>query len=204
MSSCLLLALRFPCCCVCSSRLLLAVLFLTSCRSALTRCGSALLASYLLDHLVLSLLTCASIRRCCCGCLTFLAVCLSACATFSWLSVDSLLANCSLVYSMLTHVLRVVCWTDQYLCTSLSVSGDQPERGRERASRVFCFGLWGRLSPKLSRAEIGTPALPMLRPPPCWSCARGQWALLDTDMLVLIDWSARLVEPYLHLCQAPS
>ena len=70
----------------------LAVLFLTSCRSALfTRCGSVLLASCPLDHPTLSLLTSrnnlsALLRTC----LTFSSVCLSVflpvtpCATFSW------------------------------------------------------------------------------------------------------------------------
>ena len=51
------------------------------------------------------------------GCLTFSSVCLSACrpcAMLSWRSLNCLLANCSLVSSMLTHVLRVVCWTVQH------------------------------------------------------------------------------------------
>ena len=119
-------------------------------------------------------------------------VCLSVtpCATLSWFSMSSLLGNCSLVYSMLTHVLRVVCWIGQSLCTSLSCSGDEPGRGHERASRVFCFGLWGRLPPKLFEQSS---ALLLFRC--CGHCRagrvpRGQWALLDTDLLVLIDRSA--------------
>ena len=48
------------------------------------------------------------------------------CTTFS-------LANCSLVCSMLTHVLRVVCWTDKSPCTSLSCSGPLHILQRTRA-----------------------------------------------------------------------
>ena len=52
------------------------------------------------------------------------------------------LANCSLVCSMLTHVLRVVCWTDQPLFfTSPSCSAGQPEYGCERASLVLLWPL---------------------------------------------------------------
>ena len=61
------------------------------------------------------------------------------CTTFS-------LANCSLVCSMLTRVLRVVCWTGQSPCTSLSCSGPlhilQRKRARyERASPVLHWPL---------------------------------------------------------------
>ena len=131
-------------------------------------------------------------------------VCLSVtpCATLSWFSMSSLLANCSLVYSMLTHVLRVVCWTDQSLCTSLSCSGDQPERGHERASRVFCFGLCGRLPPKLLEQSSALVLFRCCGHRRAGRVPRGQWALLDTDMLVLIDRSACLVEPSLHLCSS--
>ena len=58
----------------------------------------------------------------------------ASCTTFS-------LVNCSLVCSMLTHVLRVVCWTDQPSRTSLSCPGDQPECGCERASLVLLWPL---------------------------------------------------------------
>ena len=56
-------------------------------------------------------------RRCRCGLLDVLvclqvclSVCLSVtpCATFSWRSMSCFVANCSLVYSTLTHVLQVV------------------------------------------------------------------------------------------------
>ena len=60
--------------------------------------------------------------------------------------------------------------------------------------RVFCFGLRVAIPPKssLSRARhscspAATPALAIV--------PRGRWALLDADMLVLIDRSACLVEP---------
>ena len=56
------------------------------------------------------------------------------CTTFS-------LASCSLVCSMLTRVLRVVCWTDQPPCTSLSCSGPLHilQRTRARVQIRACF-----------------------------------------------------------------
>ena len=77
------------------------------------------------------------------------------CTTFSWRPTICFFANCSLVYSMLTHVLRVVCWTDQH---------GVRQRPRHRPALanflcmdvvvvVLCSGLWGALSPKLSRLD---------------------------------------------------
>ena len=132
-------------------------------------------------------------RRCCCGLLDVLVcllVCLSVtpCATFSWCSMSCPLANCSLVYSMLTHVLRVVCWT-----ASPSCSRGQPEYGCERASRVL---LWppGR-DPAKKLLEQSSTLLLTCSHRFVGHVPRGQWALLDADMLVLIDRSACLVEP---------
>ena len=103
------------------------------------------------------------------------------------------LANCSLVCSMLTHVLRVVCWTDQLLfLTSPSCSGGQREYGCERASLVLLWPL-GRDPAKAplsrDRHSCSLAATAALAVP------RGQWARLDSDTLVLIDRSACLVEP---------
>ena len=187
------LALLFSCCWVCSSCLLLAVLFLTSCRSALspavgplspaavalvtscrsalvTSCRSALLASCLLDHPTLSLLTSREYSSVLLR-LLGVVVCLSVtpCATLSWFSMNSLLADCSLAYRVLTQMLCVVRWTDQPSRTPPSCLGDQPEYGCERVSRVL-LRRPGCTPAKASRAEIGAPALlpqPLLR----WPCA---------------------------------
>ena len=84
--------------------LLLAVLFLTSCRSALfTRCGSVLLASCLLDHPTLCLLTSRKyLSALLQTCLTFSSVCLSACHALRDILMDA------------SDVLRMVCWFDLY------------------------------------------------------------------------------------------
>ena len=115
--------------------------------------------------------------------------------------MSCLLANCSLVYRLLTHVLRVVCWTDQSSCTFdvllRSASHLTTHEGLSvdtSVSRVFCFGLCGRLPPKLLEQSS---ALLLF----CSGHRRvghvphGQWALLGTHMIVLIDRSACLVEP---------
>ena len=81
----------------------------------------------------------------------------------------------------------VVCWTDQSLCTSLTCSVDQPERGYERASRVFYFGLWYRLPPKLFEQSSALLLFRCCGHSRAGCVPRGQWALLHTDMLVLID-----------------
>ena len=81
---------------------------------------------------------------CCCFRLS-----VAPCTTFS-------LANCSLVCSMLTHVLRVVCWTDQSPRTSLSCSGplhifETHEDLSVNTSVLLLsyFGLWVAIPPKL-------------------------------------------------------
>ena len=72
-------------------------------RSFLTRCGSALFRS---SSLWCSLKLLATSR-----CFRLFA---APCTAFSWRSMSCFVANCSLVYSMLTHALRAVRWTDQH------------------------------------------------------------------------------------------
>ena len=55
---------------------------------------------------------------------------------------------------------------------------------------VFCFGPWAAVPPKLSLRDSSAAVAATLGFVP-----HGQWALLDADMLALIDWSARPVEP---------
>ena len=191
------------------------MLFPTSCRSAHSRRGCSFLpaasplispavgplfcTSCLLDHPTRSLLTSREYSSVLLRLLDVL-VCLSLtpCATLSRFSMSSLLANCSLVHSMLTHVLRVVCWTDQSLWTSLSCSGDQlsVDTSVLRVCSALASGVDShrRRSPLLLFRCCGHRRAGRV--------PRGQWALLDTDMLVLIDRPACLVEPSLHLRSA--
>ena len=62
------------------------------------------------------------------------------------------------------------------------------------ASVLFCFGLWGRLPPKLFEQSSAAALLLFYVP-------HDQWALLDADMLALIDGSASLVEPGTCACR---
>ena len=130
------------------------------------------------------------------ACRSRLSACPSVCHALrdvlSWCSMSCSVANCSSVYSMLTHAPRVVCWTDQPLFfTSPSCSGGQPEYGCERASRVL-FWLRVAIPPKLLEQSS---TLLLTCSHRCAShVPRGQWALLDADMLALIDRSACLVE----------
>ena len=117
------------------------------------------------------------------------------CATFP-------LANCSLVCSMLTRVLRVVCWTDQSPCTSLSCSGPLHILQLTRASVWIraCFSCPALASGSRTRQSSLCRALQLRSRSFRRRCCgghvpHGHWALLDSDTLALIDWSARLVEP---------
>ena len=114
---------------------------------------------------------------------------------------------CGLVHHALRDVLRVVCWTDQHHCslpsraaregltfelscsgfasTSFSCSGGQPEHEHDHvfASVASASGARShRSSSSCDRHRVG-------------HVPHGQWALLGTDTLVLIDRSACLVEP---------
>ena len=134
-------------------------------------------------------------RRCCCGLLDVLVcllVCLSVtpCATFSWRPVSCLVAHCSHVYSMLTHVLCVtsLCSARRRPALVISLSTDAS------VLRVFCFGL-GVHPAKAFQAEISAPAL-LPQPPLRWPCA--SWSIKHSSTqtcLHLIDWSACWEEP---------
>ena len=100
---------------------------------------------------------------------------------------------------MLTDVLRVVRWTDHpLLITSPSCSADQaPLRMRAMCLMCFCFGLWVYARHGFSSRDQRS--MLFCRCSRCFGhVPRGQWALQEADMLVLIDRSACLVEP-LHL-----
>ena len=102
---------------------------------------------------------------------------------------------------------------------SLSCSGGQPEYGCKRASFV---SLWRHSFPQLPSLRLAVVRLSpasasglqsrrssvVATPRSCrccgWLCACGQRALLDADMLELIDRSACLVEPVVVESCAPS
>ena len=118
-----------------SSHLLLALLFsfavsimyrvVLDLDHASRRSGLQILSSGFLsrDHPLIPSRSCSRVcwlhastrrQRCC----SFSCVCLSVCFSrparrHHGVSMNCLIANCSLVYSMLTHLLRVGCWTDQ-------------------------------------------------------------------------------------------
>ena len=169
------------------------VALVTSCKSALfTRCGSALLASYLLDHPIRSLLILSKYSS------VLLRSCLSITpsVTLSWRSMNCLVANCSLVCTACS--LTCCVWfagltgLRAHRCPALvtSLSADTSVLRVCSAS-----GLWSRLPPKLLEQSSAPLLFRCCGHRRAGRVPRGQWALLDTDMLILIDRSACLVEP---------
>ena len=60
---------------------------------------------------------------------------------------------------------------------------------------VFCFGLWGAPLPKLLERSSAAALLLFCSGSRCYGhVPRGQWALLDADILASIDQSVHLVE----------
>ena len=80
--------------------------------------------------------------------------------------------------------------------TSSSYSGKRPVCVDATGRRVVRFGLWGVPPPKLLEQSSAAALLLFCSGSHCYGrVPHCQWALLDADMLVLIDRSARLVEP---------
>ena len=105
-------------------------------------------------------------------------------------------AHCAFRRTLLCLVSRDrLLWFFEF--TSPSDSGDRSEYGCDRGLAFRRFGLRGRLPPKLSVATLRSCR-------PCGCVPRGQRALLDADMLELIDRSACLVEPVSVESCAPS
>ena len=180
--------------------LLLSMLFLASCGSALSRRGCscyALLVSCLVDHPTLSLLTSRKYSS------APLWSCLSItpCVTLSWRSIKCLVANSSLVYcTLFTYCawfagltvldLRPLRLPAQVRSRCGVESPDLVQKSTDATMlHVCCFDFRAYAPPKLHEQSPAALRLLCSGSRSHGHVHHGQWAYLDADIHVLIDRS---------------